>query len=146
MAPYSNSSLGSYYDGRGDGSYMAGSFYSGSCYTAMPYWTATGYGTATTSYIPIHTESDAERKRRLKLESEAERKERERLANRTLADLDDDDKEELMTIINDFYKQYKHEEEVKQLMSGVKWFLIFLGLAILWNFPTILALIAKMIK
>jgi hypothetical protein len=123
-------------------------FYSGSCYTAtcVPYWTSGYTAASTTAVFPNYIESPKELKERLKREAIEEKERQERLANRTLADLDEDDKEELMTIINDFYKQYKREQEVKQLMSGIKWFLIFLGIAILFNFQRILALIELALK
>lgn len=135
------------WDGSSSGGYYSTAYASGSCYaTALPYWTAGSTCVSTIGTLPSYSESPAERKARLKRESEAEKRERERLANRTLADLDDDDKEELMGIINDFHKQYKREQEVKQLMSGIKWFLIFIGVAILFNFPRILSIIETAIK
>ena len=109
--------------------------------TCTPWYTTSSYSTGTYPTAP-YKQTWAERR----AEKAEERKERIRLSRRTLADLSEESKERFMNIVNDTYKDYKRIEEVKQFMSGVKWFFILLGLAVLWNFPRILTIIELVLK
>ncbi len=126
--------------------YVSGYYPATSCY--MPLYGSAYGGSDGGGYYnrPVLTKEElAEQKRRDKIlqqtRNKQEREAQKRLANRTLADLSDESKEIFMNIVHKFYKEYLKEQEVKQIMSGLKWFFILLGLAIFFNFPTILKII-----
>lgn len=76
-----------------------------------------------------------------KIQDKQEKGRQQKLAKRTLADLSDESKRIFMNIVRKTYKDYQKEQEVRKIMSGLKWFLILLGLAIFLNFNTILKII-----
>lgn len=117
------------------------------------YGLPSSYCSSFCSSIEPYEETAAEKKARLKREAEYERNEKKRQqieakrhAARTLADLSDKSKERVRAIILKAYKEYVFKQEVKTMTTGIKWFLIFLGLAILVNFGHILKIIELMVK
>ena len=125
------------------------SMYSGATYTGMGYGTSTmqfgstmGYYTSAPPYQPTKQEI-AKQKR---INDEYAKKEAKRLKNRTLASLSDESKAIILRHAKALLREYKNIERRKQIMSGIKWFFIFLGLAILFNFSRILTIIETMVK
>jgi len=59
----------------------------------------------------------------------------------TLADLSGDKKQKIQEIIRQFYKEYLYEKEVNEMLTGLKWLFILLGVALLLNFGHILKII-----
>jgi len=137
--------------------YTSTAYYPSGFTTCSPYG-ASSYAPMVSGYNPAYgypsrEETVEERKERIRRDQEYQKKmtqqERERqvkLARRTLADLDDNSKEIIMKHAKQLLKEYYMQREVNELMSGVKWFLFFLGLAVLLNFGRILTIVQTVVK
>jgi len=130
-------------------------------YSSSYFVPATSYSTACSPFVsgynggggggscyhePTKAELAEERRREKELERNRtvlERLEAKRLANRTLADLSEESKEKIMDHVYSLLKEYHRTKEVKKMMSDVKWFLVFLGLAVLFNFGRILNIVQQ---
>lgn len=55
--------------------------------------------------------------------------------------LSNSEAERIMKILKQTYNQYRLEQEVKKMATGLKWFLILLGLALALNFDKVLNII-----
>lgn len=64
----------------------------------------------------------------------------------TLGKLSNDRKQSIMKITKQLLSELRFERRWKNMTSGIKWFLIFLGLAIFLNFGKILSLVQLAIK
>ena len=80
----------------------------------------------------------AEQKKR---EEKEEEEARLRKLNWKMSDLDNDKKKEYLDLVRKVYRRYELERGWQQIMSGLKWFFILLGFAILINFTQILEII-----
>lgn len=105
-----------------------------------------GYWGTPSSMPPETPEQRKEREKNLtKQQKERERQREKEWREWKLAKLPDYKKLKIMKITKQLLKQYYFEREVKHLMSGVKWFLFFLGLAVLFNFSRLLELIRVLV-
>jgi hypothetical protein len=85
-------------------------------------------------------------KKRKKEQMYAEKQREEKLKNWKLSDLDDDRKKQIITYARKMLFKYKMERGWKEMATGLKWILFFIGVAILINFGRILTIIEMLIK
>lgn len=64
----------------------------------------------------------------------------------SLSELSKQTKDRILQVLQDSHKEYVLRIKIKNMTTGIKWFLIFTGFAILVNFGKILELIALIVK
>ncbi len=134
--PYNNDYSGA--GGGGGGSY-------GTCWSASTYMpTCSGYNG---NPFPKPTKEEIKRaKERDKAMERMAKEAKKRLEKRTLADLSDESKEIIMNHAHQLLREYKIESEVKSMLKGLSIFLALIGLAVFFNFSTILKIVQGVVS
>lgn len=132
-------------NGGGNGRIMHSSSYQPYISSYDPYYGGPSAFCVPTSYYPTNRHLEASSRLRSaedikeekELEKRIEREQRLEKQRQSLSNMPDWRKK----IVRKAIKALLFEQEVNEIMSGLKWFLIFLGLAILFNFGKILDVI-----
>lgn len=135
-----NSWLGTSYIGTASsGSSITGSNFCSSC--GQLYRIGSGHNCDLGSPYYVRPQTREERDRVVAEQKKREEEVRLQRLNWKMSGLDNDKKKEYLDLVRKVYRRYELERRCKQMMSGIKWFFIFLGFAVLVNFQQILDII-----